>query len=637
MYLSKVQIKNFRNLQDVTVELGEKVVLLGENGVGKSNFFEALQILLDSNYRALLGENDFSRGVQAFNGTTIEVHAWFSGFDQEKDKDLLAVLHDCHEKGDDTYKLSAIYRPKQNIPIQDAKTEDDYELIRFGGGNEKNTEAAKRFRQYVRLVVIPAVRDMSRDMQSWRTSPLRRLVDLIDLRNLQEFQEVAKDVRKASGKLQNISPIQNLQKDIRSLLGTFVEEQSFQPTIGLDASNPDDLQRLLTILVETGLPIDRTSLGISNVLYLITWLIYSERLRKASVKEGQYPEYVLLAVEEPEAHLHPHFQRLVFENVFEKEHLLLVSTHSPTIVSITDPRHFVILRRTGNGVTPFSTASFASANSSDEMADMENEKFHQDIRRFLDATRGEVVFAKGVLLVEGAAEMFLLPAFAKKMHESGKISHTLDGAGITVCNIYGSDFRPYIEFLGPKGLNIPLAILTDGDPIAKNGEKDGELEEYMGLKRGLNLAQRLNAAIFSEIKDYYDKKEWDKVRDALEKIGIFINDQTLEDELLKAGYDSEFCDVYSELGASLKQQNNFKKLIQKKDLEKIIQRIETTGMGKGRFAQRLANRLDPDRIPPYIEKAIRFLLKNIPQSVVLSQEITTHANDTEIIEENYMT
>lgn len=600
MYLSKVAIKNFRNLENVEVDLGEKVVLLGENGTGKSNFIEALRILFDSNYRPLLGESDFSRGggKKPFGGRTIEIHAWFSGVDLDGEKDLLASLHDCHLNGEDgqhVFQISAVYHPKNNVSPEKATTEDDYELIRYGGGNENSTEGAKRLRQYVRLVVIPAVRDMERDMQSWRTSPLRRLVEMISLNNNPDFKSVAQSVQNASKKLEKIPDIQDLQKDIRDFLGTLVEGQSIQPTINIAGSNPEDLLRLLTIFAESDLPLERSSLGISNILYLITWLIYARRLRDISVKSDQKPEYILLAIEEPESHLHPHFQRLVFENVFKQEHLLLVSTHSPTIVSIADLRHFVVLKRTPNGVVARSTANFAQSD----------EKMRQDVSRYLDVTRGEVVFARGVLLVEGDTEMFLIPAFAKKMKEAGKISHTLDGAGISVCNVYGTDFRPYVEFFGPSGLDIPFAVLTDEDPNA----------QITGLKRGLELAQRLNAPNYAEIETHFNNKELNDVRAKLNQVGIFVNRNTLEVELIYAGYRDELCEVYKELGASDTQVKNLKADIADNDFPAILRRIETTGIGKGRFAQRLAGRVDANRVPPYIENAINYLLVKMPQPV----------------------
>lgn len=609
MYLSRLVIKNFRNLENIDVMLGEKMVLLGENGAGKSNLIEALRILLDSSYRAVLGENDFTRtGEEPFRGRTIEIHGYFSGINPEKDKDLLAVIHDCHGKEENVYQISAVYRPRKDKKPEEATTEDDYELIRFGGGNENNTEGAKRLRQYVRLVVIPAVRDMERDMQSWRTSPLRRLVEMLNLTTQPDFQKIAGNVESASKQLQQIAPIQELQKDIRDIFGNLVEGQSIDPTIGINGANPEDLLRLLTIFAEPNFPVEYSSLGISNILYLITWLVYAERLRTLQPKNGQSPEYILLAIEEPEAHLHPHFQRLVFENVFKRQNLLLVSTHSPTIVSVADPRHFVMLKKGTSGIEVVSTACFPSS-SADEA---EKEKLLRDMSRFLDATRGEVLFSRGVLLIEGDAEMFLLPAFAKKMKETGKITHTLDGAGISICNVYGTDFRPYVEFLGPTGLNIPLAILTDGDPTSEdnvNGENQGK---FAGLTRGKRLAEQFNPDNLSTINEHHSRENWDELRAELEKVGVFVNTHTLEVELIGAGYLQEFCAVYGELGASEKQINNFRQLIKDKDYQKMIKRIEDIG-GKGRFAQRLADKLDAHRVPPYIEKAIRCLLEKMPQ------------------------
>lgn len=78
-----------------------------------------------------------------------------------------------------------------------------------------------------------------------------------------------------------------------------------------------------------------------------------------------------------------------------------------------------------------------------------------DLARNLDVTRAEMLFARGIILVEGDAECFLVPAFAKTMNLS------LDHLGITVCSVAGTHFKPYAKFLTAMG--IPFAILTDWD------------------------------------------------------------------------------------------------------------------------------------------------------------------------------
>lgn len=619
MNISRVQIRNFRNLQDFEVDLREKAILLGENGTGKTNFIEALRLVLDQNYRGQLTANDFSRGITPFRGTKIEVHVWFAGFDPATDKDLLAVAHDCRVSAEGESlqaKVSAVYRPRANVPPENAIGEDQYEMIRYARDDDTNTQGATRFRNFVRLVCVPAIRDLDRDMQSWRLSPMRRMLELMSLAQDEGFKQVAEQVKSASERLQRITPIKELQQDIREVLNEVLEqERSIDPQIGLLPSNPDDLQRMLTLFVEMGLSIERSSLGLTNILYLITWLVYLERLR-TSTKPGQQAQFTILVIEEPEAHLHPHLQRLVFANVFKRKLSILVSTHSPTIVSLAQPDWFAIFKRSAKGTVAVSTSKLAQLD----------EKLRRDLHRFLDATRGEVVFARGVLLVEGDAEIFLVPEMARKLKDAGKIAYTLDGAGISVCSVYGIDFQPYVRFLGPSGLDLPFAVLTDGDPsdlVLTGSENAGG--DYEGLRRGIQLARLVDDAAGDALDANYNAGQWDEIRKDLARIGVFVNRRTLEDELLTVGYQGQFLDVYEELGGSQAQRQNMKQEIDAGEITKVIRRIERTGMGKGRFAQRLADKVDASKVPPYIEGAIRSVLQ---KAATLVPDQAPSAGDT---------
>ena len=78
-----------------------------------------------------------------------------------------------------------------------------------------------------------------------------------------------------------------------------------------------------------------------------------------------------------------------------------------------------------------------------------------------------MLFAKGVVLVEGEAELFIVPALAKARGVD------LDELGITVCSVAGTNFAPYVKLLGANGLQIPFAVITDGDPAA-GGARAGD-------------------------------------------------------------------------------------------------------------------------------------------------------------------
>jgi putative ATP-dependent endonuclease of the OLD family len=126
---------------------------------------------------------------------------------------------------------------------------------------------------------------------------------------------------------------------------------------------------------------------------------------------------------------------------------VLLTTHSPHIASVAPLRSILLLKEmTGADTVGTSTAAI---NLTDAQAD--------DLTRYLDVTRAEILFARGIILVEGDAEKFLLPTFAETL------GHSLDKLGITVCSVAGTTFVPYVKFL--TALDIPFSVITDWDPI----------------------------------------------------------------------------------------------------------------------------------------------------------------------------
>ncbi|MCB9421680.1 MAG: AAA family ATPase [Ardenticatenaceae bacterium] len=669
MRISKIKIQNFRNFKDLEVPLSDKVVVLGENAVGKTNFIDALRLVLDRSFRPQLGESDFhnNASVPKFRGTIIQVDVFFEDFTSEQDKDFLAVLQgDCFcQDNPPVAQISFQYRPK-TIYLDDldsATSPEYYESVWYGGGNLEKTKIAIKFRERVDLRVVKALRDIDGDLNSWQRSPLRKLTKTMNLASQPKFQDVAQRVQRATNELRKIEPIRELQEKVQTRLVNMIEGvHAFDPKIGMLPTNPDELQKYLTFLVENDLSLDRTSLGLANILYLTLLMVEIELLRESGGEDTPY-QYTILSIDEPEAHLHPHLQRLVFRDFLKSNLPVILSTHSPNIVSIAEPDWFVLLSKKDGETKGISTANLTTL--SDDVK--------RDLSRYLDVNRGETVFAKGVILVEGDAEGFLIPEFAKKMRDAKFINNTLDGAGISVVNVSGTDFTPYIRFFGPEGLSLPLAVITDGDRFVGLSRKvkgllnsdqldDDQKQElqlslnesdihglrdilenrgifyYEGLERGVKIVEIIaphdakTNDLLPELLNNYDQGNWDELRKGLQhpNIGIFVNDWTLEDELVSVGYMQELLDVYRELGASDVQVENMRKELDKGLIPKVIKRIETSGKGKGRFAQRLADRLDVDRIPIYIQEAIQHVILRVPQiSKPVSVQLYTDINDEE--------
>ena len=51
MKFNSVKIKNFRNFEDISIDLTNKNVLFGMNDVGKTNFLYALRFVFDKDIR----------------------------------------------------------------------------------------------------------------------------------------------------------------------------------------------------------------------------------------------------------------------------------------------------------------------------------------------------------------------------------------------------------------------------------------------------------------------------------------------------------------------------------------------------------------------------------------------------------
>lgn len=592
MHISRVRIINFANFRDLDIRTGEDMVIVGENKVGKSNFLYALRLILDPG----LSERDRRIGLEKFwdglgadkLGETVMISIEIT--ETDPNSDLVFHLADCVVQPGVPFvgRLTYLYRPKPEL--EDAPTSlADYEYVVFGGLDPEN-KLGPDMRRLVPMDVQAALRDAEKDLASWRHSPLRPLIeDLMNRLDDVHRGEIQDQIDAAQTALNDRPEIMATADRITTRLTEMVGDQHAVPlTLGLAPTRLDSLLRGLRLLIDDGArSIADASLGSANLIFLALKSLELDRL----VEENER-DHTFFAVEEPEAHLHPHVQRLVYRHFLgprpadaldtpPRRQTTILTTHSPHIASVAPLRSIVLLRRDQATGATIGVTTTALDLTPQEVADLE---------RYIDVTRGEIFFARGVVLVEGDAERFLIPAFAEALDLS------LDALGVTVCSVAGTNFKPYVTLL--SGLRIPFVLLTDRDAID---------DVDWGLSRLEGILEILEPTL-----DHMAMSE-EEILDAGEDAGIFLNGDTLETELFKNGL-AEAMRTVLVANASLSPQSrtllqgwvNAPDTLDGARLLRMIAKV-----GKGRFAQLLAPHVTEDACPPYIETALRRLANEL--------------------------
>ncbi len=471
MKLDKLRLSCFQSYGSTSTEisLDDLTFLIGPNGSGKTAALQALcrMFAFDPSLRRIR-KSDFhvphNESEQPEERTLwIEADFLFPELHEEGDNTTVSP-HFGHMRlvdGEDTPRVR--FRLEASMGIDGDIDESLIYVLEVDDNQQPKSTAkvSRTDRSQIQIHYLPARRDPAEHITFGANALLGRMLRAVNWET--EREAVKGHTDQISASLAANLSVNALSTSIRDSWSRLHKGQFFtQPQITFVASEIESLLRHLSISFSPGhdeanVDFSRLSDGQKSMLYLS--LVLSSQAIGRSVLQGDEsfdpdklrpPVFTLIAVEEPENSLSPHYLGRIVSSLTEMvgqgDAQALIATHAPSMLRRIEPKQIRYLRLNSDRET-----TIASIELPDEEHSGDAHKFvTQAVKSF-----PEIYFSRLVILGEGDSEEIVIP----RLLESKGVP--VDAFGITVAPLGGRHVNHFWRLL--EGLNIPHITLLDLD------------------------------------------------------------------------------------------------------------------------------------------------------------------------------
>lgn len=420
MRLARVEVKNYSRIQDLDLEVRRHAVIVGANDVGKSSILRMLNLLLGTSTSGLyqvLAPADLRNLEQP-----LVVNAWWSEF---TDKNRRAFPSEISIGADHDGEYLWVQM------IVEAHPEDEEAVTvrrRFPESGHERGPSREQLEEFG-WRYLRATRGSS--MMDGAHSPVRTLLAAADLgTNEEKLKALLNQFNEQLSGNESVGQLlERVAGHLNRAMPRAVTKEDFAVRSVTDPSS--DVLQDVSIFLNRGdaqVSLMEQSDGVRQLMSMTLF----------DLAEGAAN---ILAIDEPEIHLHPTSQRTAADLLSGAGNQKVIVTHSPYILHRFEPSEVIAVDRHGK----------CHQIGATKLSKVEKVRAHWWSPRLLEA-----LTARFVVLVEGDADRVIVEAVAEVLGVD------LDRLGAVVVELDGADkFKNVFPLLGPDGFGPTLLGLVD--------------------------------------------------------------------------------------------------------------------------------------------------------------------------------